>query len=86
MAVEIDAANKYRQVVGQLLETHKQLMSIDKEYVAAGIAAGVSDADFPDISKAEFTSGVSAAQAIMTAIETNKTNLYVMSDGSHRSN
>lgn len=84
MAVEIDAANKYRQVVGQLLEAHKQLMSIDKEYVAAAIAAGVSDADFPDITKIQFTDGVTAAQAIMSAIETNKTNLYVMSDGSQR--
>ena len=84
MAVEIDAANKYRKIVGQLLETHKQLMSIDKEYVAADIASGVSDADFPDIDKAQFTSGVTAAQAIMAAIETNKTNLYIMSDGGQR--
>ncbi|KKM17323.1 hypothetical protein LCGC14_1676970 [marine sediment metagenome] len=84
MAVGVDAANKYRQIVGQLLETHKQFMSIDKEYVAADIASGVSDGDFPDIDKAQFTSGVAAAQAIMAAIEVNKTNLYIMSDGSQR--
>lgn len=94
MAVAIDAANKYRQVVGQLLEAHKQLMSINQEYVAADILGGITDddpladppipSDFSDITKAQFGSGVTAAQAIMTAIVTNQTNLYIMSDGSQR--
>lgn len=84
MTVAIDSANKYRQVVGQLLEAHKQFMSIDKEYVAADIAGGVADADFSDITKTQFTDGVAAARSIMLAIEANKTNLYTMSDGSQR--
>jgi hypothetical protein len=91
MAVAIDGANKYRQVVGQLLAAHKELMSIDKEYIAADIAAGITDdgdvleaSDFPDIVKTEFTDGVAAAQAIMVAIEANKTPLYIVSDGGQR--
>jgi hypothetical protein len=91
MAVAIDSANKYRQIVGQLLEANKQLMSIDQEYVAADIASGISDdggilenSDFPDITKQQFVDGVTAAQTIMAAIVANQTNLYIMSDGSQR--
>lgn len=94
MAVEVDGANKYRQVVGQLLAAHKELMSIDKEYVAVDIASGLTDGDpladppippdFPDITVLQFTNGVGAAQAIMAAIEAQATPLYIMSDGSQR--
>ena len=84
MVVEIDAANKYRMKIGQLLAAHEELLAIDVEYNAANIAGGVADADFPDITKQQFTDGVSSAQAVMATINTHKTNLYIASDGSQR--
>lgn len=84
MAVAIDSANGYRQTVGELLAVYKKLMSIDKEYVALSIGTNVIDAELGDITVIQFTDGVTAAQAIMAAIETNKTNLYTVSDGSQR--
>lgn len=84
MAVAIDSANAYRKKVGELLAAYKELLGIDTEYVAADIASGVVDADFPDITKLEFTDGVGSAQIIIAAIETQETNLYIMSDGSQR--
>jgi hypothetical protein len=84
VARTVDAANKYRQVVGQLLAAYKQLLSIDKEYVALGVDANLPLDAFVDITNTEFTDGVGAAQAIMAAIVTNQTNLYKVSDGSQR--
>lgn len=80
----VDAANKYRQVVGQLLAAHKQLMSIDREYVAIDVAGNLPVDAFADITNAEFISGVGAAQTIAASIVTNQTNLYRVSDGSQR--
>jgi hypothetical protein len=80
----VDAANKYRQVVGQLLAAYKQLLSIDKEYVALGVDANLPLDAFVDITNTEFTDGVGAAQAIMAAIVANQTNLYRVSDGGQR--
>ena len=80
----IDAANKYRQVVGQLLAAHKELMSIDKEYIAIDVLGNLPADAFLDITNAEFGSGVTAAQAIMAEVVTNQTNLFIMSDGSQR--
>jgi hypothetical protein len=84
MAVAIDSANKYRQVIGQLLAAQKELLSINEEYNALSIGTSVFDADFPDITAAEFVAGVAAAQAIISEIQTNETNLYTASDGSQR--
>lgn len=84
MAVAIDSANKYRQAVGQLLAAYKELLSIDVEYIKMDIGNNVLDADFPDLTAAEFRSGVTAAQAVMTAIDVNGTNLHRISDGSQR--
>jgi hypothetical protein len=91
MVVFIDSANKYRQKIGALLAAYEELIAIDGEYVAAGIAAGITEdgdilenSDFPDITKGQFTDGVSAAQTVMTTIGANKTNLYIASDGSQR--
>jgi hypothetical protein len=84
MAVAIDSANKYRQVIGQLLATQKELLSIDEEYNDLSIGTEVVDSDFPDITAAEFVAGVGAAQIIILAIQTNGTNLYRASDGSQR--
>ena len=84
MAIAIDGANAYRRKVGDLLAVYKELLGMNAEYVAADIASGVVDADFPDISKLQFTDGVGSAQVIITAIETQETNLYIMSDGSQR--
>lgn len=70
--------------VGALLAAYEALIARDEEYVALDVGNNVSDADFPDITQAQFTSGVTAAQTIITAIAANDTNLYTMSDGSHR--
>lgn len=80
----LDAANKYRQVVGELLAAYKQLLSIDKEYVAIGVASNIPTDAFADVTNTEFIDGVGAAQTIMAAIVTNQTNLYKLSDGSQR--
>ncbi|MHC4397131.1 MAG: hypothetical protein ACYS1A_15940 [Planctomycetota bacterium] len=80
----VDAANKYRQVVGQLLAAYKQLLSIDREYVAIDVAGNLPVDAFADITNVEFTDGVGAAQNVMATIVTNQTNLYKVSDGSQR--
>jgi len=79
-----DAATKYRRIVGTLLVAYKELLSIDKEYVAIGVAANLPPNHFVDITNTEFTDGVAAVQTIMAAIVTNQTNLYKVSDGSQR--
>lgn len=84
MAVAIDSANKYRARIGQLLAAYGELIAINEEYIAIDVGSNVSDSDFPDITAAEFTSGVAAAQTIITTIATNDTNLYTASDGSQR--
>jgi hypothetical protein len=84
MAVTVDGANKYRQRVGSLLAAYEALIAINEEYVALDIGSNVSDSDFPDITAAQFTSGVAAAQTIITTIAANDTNLYTVSDGSQR--
>lgn len=80
----VDAANKYRQVTGQLLAAYKELLSIDKEYVAIDVASEIPTDAFADITNTEFTDGVGAAQTIMAAIVTNQTSLYKLSDGGQR--
>lgn len=80
----LDAANKYRKVVGQLLAAYKELLSIDKEYVAINVLGNLPPDAFLDITNTEFTDGVGAAQAIMVTIVANQTNLYKVSDGSQR--
>jgi hypothetical protein len=80
----LDAANKYRQTIGTLLTAYKELLSIDKEYVAIDVTNELPLDAFVDITNIEFTDGVGAAQAIMAAIVTNQTNLYKLSDGSQR--
>ena len=84
MAIAVDSANKYRQVVGQLLTAYKELLSIDEEYTKLDIGNNVVDADFSDITAIQFTDGVIAARAVMTAISANGTNLYRVSDGGQR--
>jgi hypothetical protein len=84
MANFVDSANKYRQRIGQLLSAYEELISINEEYVAINVGGNVVDSDFPDITAAQFTSGVSAAQTIITAIAANDTSLYTASDGSQR--
>ncbi len=84
MANPIDSANKYRKTVGQLLATYKELLSIDKEFIALDIGNNVIDADFPDITQAQFVDGVSAAQSVMITIAAAQTNLYQVSDGGQR--
>lgn len=84
MANFVDSANKYRQSIGQLLAAYEELIGINEEYVAIDVGSNVVDADFPDITAAQFTAGVSAAQTIITTIAANDTNLYTASDGSQR--
>lgn len=84
MANYVDSANKYRQVMGQLLEAYEELLGINGEYIAIDVGSNVVDADFPDITAAQFTAGVAAAQTIISTIATNQTNLYIASDGSQR--
>lgn len=84
MAVAIDSANKYRQRIGDLLGAYEELIAINEEYVALDIGNNVVDADFPDITQAEFVAGVGAAQTIITTIAANDTNLYTTSDGGQR--
>jgi len=84
MANYVDSANKYRQRIGQLLEAYQDLIGINEEYVAIDVGSNVIDTDFPDITAAQFTSGVGAAQTVMAAITANHTNLYTVSDGSQR--
>jgi hypothetical protein len=79
-----DAASKYRQVAGELLAAYKELLSIDKEYVAIDVAGNLPVDYFADITNLEFIDGVGAAQTIMSAIVTNQTNLYKLSDGGQR--
>ncbi len=80
----LDAANKYRQVGGLLLASYKDLLSIDKEYVAIDVASELPTDAFVDITNVEFIAGVAAVQTIMAAIVANQTNLYKLSDGSQR--
>jgi hypothetical protein len=80
----VDAANRYRGIVGQLLTAYKELLSADREYTAIDVGGNLPADAFPDITNAQFIDGVGAAQAIMAAIVTNQTNLYRISDGSHR--
>lgn len=84
MAVAIDSANKYRQKIGALLAAYEELIAINEEYIALDIGNNVSDADFPDITQAQFTAGVGAAQTIISTVAANDTNLYTASDGSQR--
>lgn len=84
MASFVDSANKYRRTIGTLLNAYQQLIAINEEYVALDVGSNVTDSDFPDITAAQFTSGVSAAQTIITTIAANDTNLYTASDGSQR--
>lgn len=80
----LDAANKYRAVVGQLLAAYKQLLSIDKEYVSINVAGNLPTDAFPDITNTEFTDGIGAAQDVMAEIVVNQTSLYRVSDGGQR--
>lgn len=80
----VDAANKYRKVVGQLLAAYKELLSIDKEYVAIDVSGNLPVDAFADITNTEFTDGIGAVQVVMASIVTNQTNLYKVSDGSQR--
>jgi len=82
MANFVDSANKYRQKIGQLLAAYQELTGINEEYVAIDVGSNVGD--FPDITAAEFTAGVAAAQVIIATIAANATNLYTASDGSQR--
>lgn len=84
MANFIDSANKYRQAIGQLLSAYEKLLGIDTEYGAIDVGNNVVDANFPDITQAQFVDGVAAAQAVMVTLATNETNLYTASDGSQR--
>jgi hypothetical protein len=84
MANFVDSANKYRKTIGQLLSSYEELIAINEEYVAIDVGSNVSDSDFADITAAEFTAGVAAAQTIITTIAANDTNLYTASDGSQR--
>ena len=84
MANFADSANKYWQAIGQLLAAYEELIGINEEYVAIDVGSNVTDADFSDITAAQFTSGVSAAQTIVTTVAANDTNLYTASDGSQR--
>lgn len=84
MANFVDSANKYRKTIGQLLAAYEELSSINGEYVAIDVGSNVGDSDFPDITAAQFTSGVAAAQVILASIAANVTNLYTASDGSQR--
>jgi hypothetical protein len=79
-----DAASKYRQVAGLLLAAYKELLSIDKEYIAIDVLGNLPVDYFADIDNTEFGDGVGAAQTIMAAIVTHQTNLYKLSDGSQR--
>jgi hypothetical protein len=79
-----DAADKYRSRIGEFLEAYKQLLSMDAEYVAINVAGNLPADAFIDITNTEFTDGIGAVQTILTAIDTNKTNLYKASDGNHR--
>lgn len=79
-----DAANKYRQAIGQLLAAYKELLSIDGEYIAIDVLGNLPPDFFPDITNVQFGDGVGSAQTIMTAINANQTNLYRVSDGSQR--
>jgi hypothetical protein len=84
MANPVDAANEYRQAIGGLMAAYESLIGINEEYVALDIGNNVIDADFPDITQAEFVAAVGAAQTIITTIAANDTNLYTGSDGSQR--
>ncbi len=80
----LDAANKYRTRIGEFLKAYKELLSIDKEYVAINVAGNLPVDAFADITNTEFTDGIGAVQTVMAAIVTNQTNLYKVSDGSQR--
>lgn len=84
MANFVDSANTYRRRIGQLLAAYEDLIGINEEYVALDVGNNVVDADFPDITAAQFGSGVAAAQTIIAAIAANDTNLYTASDGGQR--
>jgi hypothetical protein len=84
MANFVDSANKYRKTIGQLMAAYEELIAINEEYIAINVGGNVIDSDFPDITAAQFTSGVSAAQTIITTVAANDTNLYTASDGSQR--
>ena len=80
----LESANKYRVVGGLLLAAYKELLSIDTEYVAIDVLGNLPIDAFPDITNTEFGDGVGAVQSVMTTIVANQTNLYKLSDGSHR--
>lgn len=84
MANFVDSANRYRKSIGRLLAAYEDIIGINEEYVALDVGNNVVDADFDDITQAQFVSGVGAAQTIITSIEANDTNLYTASDGSQR--
>lgn len=84
MANYVDSAARYRKAIGQLLAAYEELLGIDTEYVKLDVGNNVVDADFPDITAAQFVAGVGAAEAVMTTINTNGTSLYTASDGSQR--
>jgi len=84
MANFVDSANKYRQTIGQLMAAYEELIGINEEYIALDVGNQVGDTDFPDITAAEFTGGVAAAQTILNSVSANDTALYRVSDGSHR--
>lgn len=84
MANFVDSANVYRRRIADLMAAYENLIGINEEYVAISVGSNVVDADFPDITAAQFIDGVAAAQAVIATIATNDTNLYRTSDGSHR--
>lgn len=84
MANFVDAAQKYRRSIGQLLAAYEELIGINEEYVAIDLGSNVVDTDFPDITALQFTTGVATAQTIITTIAANDTSLYIASDGSQR--
>jgi hypothetical protein len=80
----VDSANKHRAKVGEFLKAYKELLSMDKEYIAIDVAGNLPADAFDDITNLEFTDGIGAVQTVMAAIEANKTNIYKVSDGGQR--
>lgn len=80
----LEAATQYRVGVGNFLKVYKELLSLDKEYIAINVSGNLPLDAFADITNTEFTDGVGAIQTIQAAIVTNQTNLYKLSDGGHR--
>ena len=85
MAIPIDNANKMRTLTGSLLALLSEYNGLKDEYDALDVGNQVTDEDFEDITKAEFTTGVSSLDLVFGQISSgHDTNLFKISDGSHR--